>query len=446
MRAAATVFGLVILASSAVAQGRVARYEAGIAALRVYKWTEARTNFLEAIKQKTGDYSAPTYLPGPLMERRLWRNGAPYSPNFWAAYAGFRAAQEMTVEAERNSLFRLVAQELMTILQRDQRSGATISLATRAYTKLNDNDGLAALKAFLEKKPANAWRVDPDIMAPSDPPTNPGPGPGLGTGPGKGLPPTFPGTTAGPTTPPGTTAPSGVVPYVAKKYALLIGNSASRLPDGDLAFAANDVMKLRTALTTCAGYDPANVELVQNGTAEQIRVTAAALASRIPDGATVFLYFTGVGVNIDGRDFLAGVDTDLPTNVAQMLPKLDLYRVFMAKGARIFAFFQANRAIVDGHYFGSEIPVVGSIAQVQATMPGDLVYSAVQGGVESGNFTIAITSVLNEYRTNLLPIFEFGWQVFNKIRKGGDTGTTGGGSRQTPTLPVLSNLAADAQF
>ena len=198
-------------------------------------------------------------------------------------------------------------------------------------------------------------------------------------------------------------------------------------------------------LTASAGYNPANVVLVQNGTADQIRTAAAALAARMPDGATAFIFYSGAGVYVGGKDFLAGIDTDLPSNTALMLGKIDLYKIFMAKGCRIFAFFQTNRTVVDGHYFGSEVPDVGSIAQMQATIPGDMVYSAVKNGKETGQFANAMVSVLSEYRTNQIPIFEFGWEVFNKMRRG-DTGTTGGGSRQTPTLPVLSNLAADARF
>jgi hypothetical protein len=117
----------------------------------------------------------------------------------------------------------------------------------------------------------------------------------------------------------------------------------------------------------------------------------------------------------------------------------------MAKGARVFSFFQANRSINEGRYFGSEVPMVGSIAQVQATLPGESISAIMSNGRQTGIFTNAFVEVLQDLKSNRIPILEFGWQVFYKIRRG-NTGTTGGGSRQTPTLPVLTNVASDARF
>jgi hypothetical protein len=82
---------------------------------------------------------------------------------------------------------------------------------------------------------------------------------------------------------------------------------------------------------------------------------------------------------------------------------------------------------------------------MQATIPGDVVYSYIKNSKKVGLFTSAIIRVMNEQRSNQLPILDFGWQVFNKMRRG-DTGTTGGSSRQACTLPVLTNLASDARF
>lgn len=89
--------------------------------------------------------------------------------------------------------------------------------------------------------------------------------------------------------------------------------------------------------------------------------------------------------------------------------------------------------------------MVGQLAQVQATMPGEKAQGYVQNGKLTGLFTNAMIRVMAEQRSNQLPILEFGWQIFYKMRRG-DTGSTGGSSRQTCTLPVLTNLASDARF
>lgn len=119
--------------------------------------------------------------------------------------------------------------------------------------------------------------------------------------------------------------------------------------------------------------------------------------------------------------------------------------MFMAKGARIFAFFQVNRPIEKGRYFGMEVPLVGSIAQCQGTIPGEMTQFLTRNGKNRGLYADAIVGALGEIRTNRIQINEFGWQVYYRMRRG-DTGSTGGGSKQTPTLPVLINMASDARF
>lgn len=238
---------------------------------------------------------------------------------------------------------------------------------------------------------------------------------------------------------------TGVVPTAPDKYALIVGNSESKIEGGKLPFAADDAQLIRQTLITKAGYPDSNIEVAINATSQQLAATINALASRIPDKATVFVYFTGVGANVDGKDYLAGVDSQSDTDNTTMLSKDDLYAAFMSKGARIFAFFQANRPIVNGHYFGSEIPLVGSISQMEATLPGAMVYSISSNGKQVGLFTNAVVSTLDDIHSSRTPILDFGWQVFYKLRRG-DTGLSGGSSNQSPSLPVLTNMASDARF
>ena len=169
------------------------------------------------------------------------------------------------------------------------------------------------------------------------------------------------------------------------------------------------------------------------------------MAERLPQDATVFIYFTGAGFNISGKDYYAGVDAESPSDSSHMVAVSEVYGHFMRKGARIFAFNQAHRPIIEGRYFGMETPMVGAIAQSHATVQGKNVYSIVSGGNQVGLYSRAISAILSDWRSNQVPITEFVWQVFYYIRRGG-VNETGGGSQQTPTLPVISLMGSDARF
>lgn len=242
-----------------------------------------------------------------------------------------------------------------------------------------------------------------------------------------------------------TTVLTGPVVPAPNKYALIIGNGASQMPDMAIPYASDDAQAIRQSLITDAGYEDANIEVVINATAAQLDASVKALASRVADGGTVFIYFAGTGANLAGKDYLAGVDTEQLTDASTMYAKNTMYQAFMQKGAKVFAFFEANRPTIEGHFFGGEVPLVGSIAQMQATLPGANVYSVVRGGKAIGLFTNAFVGVLSGLHSNSIPVFEFGWQVFNRMRRG-DTGQFGGSSIQSPTLPVLTNMANDARF
>lgn len=238
---------------------------------------------------------------------------------------------------------------------------------------------------------------------------------------------------------------SVAVPVMPSKFALVIGNSESKMDGGQLPFASDDAQAVRKALVDNAGYADENIEVVANATSAQIAATVNALASRLDNKSTVFVYFSGVGANIDGKDYLAGVDSDIANDSSTMIAKDDIYKAFMLKGARIFAFYQCSRPIVDGHFFGSEVPMVGSIAQMQATLPGQNVYGLNSDGKIQGLFTTSLIQTLSQIRSNQTPILDFGWQLFYTLRRGG-TGQEGGSSNQSPSLPVLTNMASDARF
>ena len=57
-----------------------------------------------------------------------------------------------------------------------------------------------------------------------------------------------------------------------------------------------------------------------------------------------------------------------------------LYDLFLQKGARIFSFYEVNRPIENGYFFGSEVPQVGSVSQMEATIPDAEVTATVANG------------------------------------------------------------------
>ncbi len=419
--------------SPALAQSWTQVYSQGLSAASSGQWTASRAAFLQAVALRPEDTDSPTILPGPPKVKIQWRNGAPYSPNFLAAYAGYRSAIQNNLAASSTSALRAVGIEFQTLLAKGQTSLEAKYFLSEIYRRLGDETSRRSLKA---QPLSTRWLVDTEPLSRTEKSAV------VDLGKVATLRPATPTAQAAPIT---LTANLGPVPLVGTKFALLIGNSVGRLGDLNVPFSGDDVQAVRDALVQNGGYPAENIEVVLNGTAAQIAGTARALSDRVTESGTVLIYFSGVGANIDGHDFLAGVDTTSSTDTPSMLAKQDLYRPFMAKGARIFGFYQVNRPTVLGRFFGSEIPSFGSIAQVQATLPGDQVGATIKGGRSVGLFTQAFISVLGELRSGQIPIQEFGWQLFYRIRRG-DTGTTGGSSRQTPTLPMLSNLAADARF
>jgi len=108
----------------------------------------------------------------------------------------------------------------------------------------------------------------------------------------------------------------------------------------------------------------------------------------------------------------------------------------------VFSFFQCDRRIIDGKYFGLEIPQVGKIAQTYATIPGEFAQGLSFDGQFRGVFTAAMTTVLKHLRSNRIGILDFCWEVFDVCRQG----LGGVGGAQTPSLPITTGITGSAKF
>lgn len=445
------IFVLALSAAIAGAQSWQSEYDKGLDAAKKGDWVAARAAFQQAVAYRPEDTDKPTTLPGPVTEVRRWRGGAPYSPNFLAAYSAYRTGMALK-DQERGASLNQASGELELLLDKGQNSREAFFFLNSIYTTLGDTAKRQALEAKFAKIDGKAgFRVDNEVISPEEQTQianiSGGGGGGVSTVPRTNV--TNP---AEPIKIPNNSTPGaklnplvGPVSPIATKYALIIGNGDSQIKELALPYAADDAQQLREALNVNAGYPEANIDLVLNATAMQILKSAEALAQRVDENATVFIYFSGVGVNAGGKDYLAGIDTASVMDTGSMVAKGALLHLFLSRGAKVYSFFQAHRPVRSGRYFGQEVPLIGQLAQMQACIPGESVQSFVQNGKTVGLYTRSFIQVLNEQRSNQLPILEFGWQVFNKMRRG-DTGTTGGSSRQSCTLPVMTNLAADARF
>ncbi len=435
MKFSRTILGAfaLVLCSLAHAQAWADSYNDGLRLSKEAKWTEAREAFLKAVANRADDFSNPTRLPGPVTERRTWRNGSPYSANFAAAYTGIKAANGLE-DAAKKSLLMTVSDEFETILKKDQHSPEAYYFLAQTYASLRDVAKQQDLQTRYQSMSDKLnWKIDGEILTPEDKAA-------MGQMAGSS-------STAGQANPLQGGGSGPMVPPVSlqNKFGLLIGNSETKLENLKVPFAASDALLLREKLVQFSGYQETNIDVVQNASSAQVRATAQALAERVPVGSTIFLYFSGPGVNLDGKDFLAGIEAKNETDSASMVSKSEIYTMFMKKGCKIFTFYQCHRPIVSGRYFGQETPMVGAIAQTQATIPNGKVSGIVRNGSEVGLFTDALAGVLGEFRSNQVPLTEFAWRVFNWMR-GGKEGESGSGSEQTMTLPVIVNMLSDERF
>lgn len=489
-----------MLSVLALAQAWKTSYDKALKAAQDNQWALARDAFKEATVDRPEDEESG----GP---------AGPFSPNFGAAYAAYRMAQEANGESSR-ALYLLASQELEVLVGKRRASTEAMLVLARCYEKLDRPADAQAAEAK-SRQPDLKWKADVSFLSadllpkpaptavplPSSVPVKPKPidepnstapekpkpldktsakptqgkQPGqVETTPGKETPkptttkenpvketpakdqpvkPNRPSRlddtprrtpeaakTAGPATP-----QTGPVPVVANKFALIIGNSQTSVTDLATAFGVESAAVVRDALLNDAGYDAANVVTLTDANSDQIRTAAMDLAKRVPEGGVVFLYFAGVGVNVDGKDYLAGTDTSSVVDTRGMVPKAEIMSLFVLKGARIFAFYECNRPQINRSVFGQETMPIGSIAQTYGTVSGQFAYATVSGGKSVGLFARSVAAVLKQFRSNAVPVSEFVWEVFYNMKRGGQAGE-GGGSLQTPTLPDVRNMPSEARF
>jgi len=434
-----------------------ADYEKGLVAAKGGDWSGARVAFQSATTTRPNDSSDPTPLPGPITERRQWRSGSPYSPNFLAAYSGYQAAIGQADAGSRTDLLKTVATEFETLFSRNMAGPTSMVVLSDIYSRLGDSGKRQTLaqKGWNRKWKEDLEVVSPEIRALTDTTAGAslvGPGavnPNVTPGNGTGIQPITPNNLTPNPLPAGVViAPStllGGTPTLSNKFALIIGNGQGRFPEAKIDFANDDALKVREELQSYGGYPAENIEVAINATAQGIRAAAKALAARVTPRSTVLIYFTGAGVNLNGVDYLGGVDAESMMDMANLVPKTEIFNTFVEKESSIFSFFQANRPIVNGRYFGSSYPVVGQISQTQATQADGTISFAVRDGRKIGLYTDAFCAVLRDFKSNQIPVNEFCWQVFYRLRRG-DNGTISGSSAQVPTLPVLNQLGANARF
>src|SRR5690348_8538506 len=109
------VLFLALLGVAAHAQTWTAAYENGLRLAKAGDWAAARAAFQQAIAYRPEDTSAPTVLPGPVTERRTWRSGAPYSPNFLAAYSEYRIGTASAKPEDAKPALQTAASEFETL-------------------------------------------------------------------------------------------------------------------------------------------------------------------------------------------------------------------------------------------------------------------------------------------------------------------------------------------
>ncbi|MBA4292895.1 hypothetical protein C0431_07960 [bacterium] len=449
------IAGAVFMLAGTALAGWQSDYERALRAAKENDWVTAREAFIASAGQRTGDSAEATRLPGPVTEPRVWRDGAPFSPNFGAAYSAYRIGKRAADAAEKQQFLMLSAAELNGLVEKGQASPDTLKVLGKVYDLLGDKDGAAAVKAM-----TGSFRVDTEFMeaadqaAPAPRANNSGGNSSTSTSTNQG------GATvttngnggtiikvkAGNHTDIASLFGEQPVEVKQEKYAIVIGNNNSPEPGMELPFGASDAEAISGALARYAGYSPDQITTLSNATAGEISAAMATLAESLPNSATVLIYFTGQTAHLGGRDYFAGNDIEFMTDSSKMVEKRSMLQPLIAKGASVFLFVQTHRTFSGNDYFGKERIVNGTISESFATIPGTQITGIFRDGKQVGVYTDAFIRTLQEFYTNTVPITDFCWNVFYTMRGSRDSVSRRGGATQTPTLPILTNLGPRSPF
>src|SRR5688572_26549731 len=157
------------IAASAAAQGWVRPYEEGLRLSKAGAWPEAKAKFEEAIRNRGEDTDKASQVGGSIADRRPWREGAPYSPNFGAAYATFKMAADAPDMGIRKERLSEVITRFRALIDKGQVSQESLLFLAAAYAANEQNREAQAIQDQLNAmEPGTGFKIDQEILDQTD--------------------------------------------------------------------------------------------------------------------------------------------------------------------------------------------------------------------------------------------------------------------------------------
>jgi hypothetical protein len=177
------------------------------------------------------------------------------------------------------------------------------------------------------------------------------------------------------------------------RLAIVIGNSdyaSARIPD--LTNARNDAEGLRQSLTRLKFEVLSGVDLTADGFEKLFRQAEA----KLPTVSAVMIYYSGHGLQLQGKNYLLPVDTPDPESIDEVTSRAikldDVIARFSSRDRQTFIFLDACR----NNPLGDAVDMADGLAQVEvgentfiafATQPGNV---AVDGAGINSPFSTAM--------------------------------------------------------